>query len=209
MRELRVPELLEGRKKINASQLIVLVSVLALHLAIVALFLVSPRIRLAAPPASPMELIYLPTIRILEKPPALVAASKKVNPIRSDAITLLPTAPQAPGATPSPDSGKSAPTIDWSLEAQTVASEVAKRDTGMTPNEPSQKSPFRAPPEHHLGDEFVTSDGGRAVYVSKNCYQVSKTFTEPSNAISNGMGVQTYCKRSKGWIDNLFDAFKK
>lgn len=194
-----------------APRLIALSAVLALHAAIVALVIVSDRARLGSPIAHPLELIYLPVIVGPDKPPAIATPTNKAKRTnRPDTVTTLPSvsSPTSDAIT-LPGADASVATIDWTLEAQTVASEIAKRSPVPVANDPSPKSAFRAPPEHHRGDEFVTADGDRAVYVTKNCYQVSRTFADASNGISNGMGTATYCKRSKGWLDNLFDVFKK
>jgi hypothetical protein len=155
-----------------------------------------------------LDLIYLPVIVGPDKPPAMATPASKANKRtnRPDTVTTLPSvsSPTSDAIT-LPGADASVATIDWALEAQTVASEIAKRSPVPVANDPAPKSAFSAPPTHHLGDEFVTSEGDRAVWVSKNCYQVSKTFAEVPNAISNGMGSPTYCKRSRGWLDNLFD----
>jgi hypothetical protein len=190
-----------------AHQLIALSAVVALHVAIVALMIVSDRTRLGSPMAHPLELIYLPAIVVRDKPPASATPTdknKRTN--RPDAVTTLPSVPPpTSGAITLPGADASVPTIDWALEAQTVASEIAKRSPVPVANDPTPKSAIREPLEHHLGDEFVTAEGDRAVYVTKNCYQVSRTFADAPNGISNGMGTATYCKRSKGWFDKLFD----
>jgi hypothetical protein len=92
-----------------------------------------------------------------------------------------------------PEAGDPAPHIDWDQQAQAVAAERANSGSPPAATTPTAKSPFVPPPAHHSGEEFVTATGDRAVFINEHCYQVSKTFAEAPNGISNGMGTQTYC----------------
>jgi len=92
-----------------------------------------------------------------------------------------------------PQVGNIAPHIDWAKQAQAVAAEIANSGSAPVTTTPPRNSPFAPPPAHHSGEEFMTATGDHAVFINEHCYQVSKTFAEPPNAISNGMGTQTYC----------------
>jgi hypothetical protein len=195
----------------SASRFIVFCAVLLLHFALLTFLVISARTRLTLLAARPLELVYLPLNIAQEKSQKTSLPLRKEKSLtRSKAVTESASAPQkslSPVAPPE----ESTPSIAWDLEAQSVAADIASRSSAPTANDPPPKSAFRPPPDHHLGDEFVTTEGDRAVFITKNCYIVSKTFTDPPNAISNGMGTPVYCKRgnSHSPLGDLFDFLKR
>lgn len=167
---------------------------------------------LARPTAPPIELLILPqNVAPTIPPPPNLTNRRKKNP-----ETPAPPPPDAlEVVTPSPTSAVAGPPIDWSQEAHNTAASIAtggpiSNDTN--PAAPSN-SPFAAPPPHHKGEQIPTADGRWIVYVTDDCYQVSKSMTDITNATNNGMGLQTYCtRRSKKPRGDLFDqlpAYKK
>jgi hypothetical protein len=125
--------------------------------------------------------------------------------------------PTTPGALTIPQ--PAAPTesaespIDWAGEAQrgaatavTPGPEIRSFDHRFpSESERPPKSIFDEPPEHRAGEQFRTDDGRWVVYVSDDCYQISDPFAS-TNALANGMGVQTYCKgKPKTPRGDLFD----
>ena len=214
MRESQELKLHRESKHQHPRRLIVLIVVGALHFAIVTLLILSSKTRLALPRASPIELIYLPSNVVPEKPPAVSVVQK--NEKRTTRLEMVATAPTLPSsltvATP-PENANPPQPIDWAQQAQSVATESASR--GLTPSvsDPVGKSPFAPAPAHHAGEEFVTTGGDRAVFINEHCYQVAKTFADAPNGIANGMGTQTYCiQRSNKARGDLFDqlpAYKK
>jgi hypothetical protein len=187
--------------------------VLALHVALLTGLIVAAKTRfLATPAAPPIELLILPqnAAPIAPPPPSLSDRRKKV------AATPLTPPPEAlTVVTPNSASDVAGPPIDWSLEAHNAAASIARSAPALTDTvpAPSSNSPFAAPPAHHKGEQIPTADGRWIVYVTDDCYQVSKSMTSITNAINNGMGLQTYCTRhSKKPRGDLFDqlpAYKK
>jgi hypothetical protein len=109
------------------------------------------------------------------------------------------------------------PPVDWSEEARAVATAAAnrtltRRDRGAD-STPSPHSVFAPPSAHHKGDESSTVTGDRIVFVTDDCYQVSKAIPAISNASNNGMGLQTYClnksDRPRGDLFDQLQAYKK
>jgi hypothetical protein len=161
---------------------------------------------------NPIELLVLPphtAPQTVVPPPAISNRSKKTAPPAvppSSAIAIYPQAAAAEIA---------GAAVDWVQETQAVAAEMAKRSAAERRQESAAppRSPFALPPAHHKGEQFPTGDGRWIVYVSDDCYQVSKSITSVTNATNNGMGLQTYCPRhSKVPRGDLFDqlpAYKK
>jgi len=188
--------------------------VFAFHAALVIALIITVKTRvLLTPVANPIELLVLSpkTVPQTAPSPALVSRPKKVTPSAvppSSAITIDPS------AAPVDNVG---PLVDWAQEAQNVAAGIAKESSAErrhdTAPAPSPGSPFAPPPSHHKGEQFPTGDGQWIVFVSDDCYQVSKSITSVTNASNNGMGLQTYCNRhSKTPRGDLFEqlpAYKK
>lgn len=200
------------------SRYFALLVVIALHCAVIAVLVVSSkaRRRLAASPA-PIELLFFPPS------PAAAAAAASTMPTET-ALPKLSRKPQStsvavPESTLAPNVGapqqSTAAPIDWAGEAQSVAAAVAAKPVNPRLNDEAPplppKSIFPEAPAHHAGEEFTTVSGERAVFVSDNCYQVSKT--QLPNASNTGMANPTYCiGKSKTPRGDLFDqlpAYKK
>jgi hypothetical protein len=192
------------------SRYLALLVVLAVHVALLTGLIIAAKARflttLAAPP---IELLILPQNAAPTVPPPpdrrkKVAATPLTPP--PDALTLV---------TPNSNSEVAGPPIDWSQEAHNAAASIARSATALndTIPAPPSNSPFAAPPAHHKDEQIPTTDGRWIVYVSNDCYQVSKSMTSITNATNNGMGLQTYCRRhSKKPRGDLFDqlpAYKK
>jgi hypothetical protein len=195
------------------SRYVALLVVLALHVALLSGLVIAARTRFLTTPATPpIELLILPenAPATVPPPPTLSDRRKKgaATPLAPppDALTLV---------TPNSTSDVAGPPIDWSQEAHNAAASIAKG--APAPNDtipaPSSNSPFAAPPAHHKGEQIPTADGRWIVYVTDDCYQVSKSMTSITNATNNGMSLQTYCTRhSKKPRGDLFDqlpAYKK
>ena len=196
------------KESTRSSRYVMLCIVFALHLAVVAIFIFSSGTRLAHPTPRSTELLYLPRQVAQQKPPPPTSTAKAAR------REIAPTPPsQALMAVPMPEVGTIAPHIDWAKQAQAVAAESANSGSAPVTNTPPPNSPFAPHPAHHAGEEFVTATGDRAVFINEQCYQVSKTFAEPPNAISNGMGTQTYCigpsNQARGDLFEKLPAYKK
>jgi hypothetical protein len=196
------------------SRYLALLSALALHVTVLAVLIIAVRTRsLTTTDATPIELLILPKTAAPAPPPLppppLPDRRKNLAtmpaPIPPESLTVVP-----------PNSGSSVtgPAIDWSQEAHNTAEDLAR---DARPNDelpaPALKSAFAPPPAHHKGDQVPTADGRWIVYVSDNCYQVSKSITAITNATNTGVGIQTYCnQKSKAPRGDLFDqlpAYKK
>jgi hypothetical protein len=186
--------------------------VLALHGALLTGLMIAAKTRfLTTPAAPPIELLILPqnVVPTLPPPPTLSDRRKKVA-----ATPLSPPLDALTVVTPNSTSEVAGP-IDWSQEAHNAAASISRSAPALhdTIPAPSSTSPFAAPPAHHKGEQIPTADGRWIVYVSDDCYQVSKSITSVTNATNNGMSLQTYCTRhSKKPRGDLFDqlpAYKK
>jgi hypothetical protein len=185
------------------------VIVLAFHLALImALMRFSKTLPLSTPIAAPLELILMAAAATPRTRPPFVRQDSfhvdtKVAPITPSPITIPRTA--------APNESAESP-IDWAGEAQKAAAAATlgpevRPFNHRSPSESERppKSIFDEPPEHHAGEQFRTDDGRWVVYVSDNCYQISDPLASIS-ALTNGMGVQTYCKgKSKTPRGDLFD----
>jgi hypothetical protein len=205
---------MDESQKWGRSRYFALLIVFALHVALVIALIVAAKTRvLFTPVPNPIELLLLSpnTVPQTAPPPALASRPKKVTPPAvppSSAITIEPS------AAPVENVG---PLVDWAQEAQDVAAGIAKKSSAERRHDiasaPPPGSPFAPPPVHHKGEQFPTADGQWIVFVSDDCYQVSKSITSVTNATNNGMGLQTYCnRRSKTPRGDLFEqlpAYKK
>jgi hypothetical protein len=197
---------MDESKKWGQSRFVALLIVLALHVSVmIALIIVAKTRILVTSTRNPVELLVLPRnspTQIPVPPPAAASRSRKAAPATlppSSAITIDPSAAAA---------DRVAAPVDWALEAQSVAAGIAKKDSAGRSREAvsSPPSPFAAPPPHHKGEQIPTADGQWIVYVSDDCYQVSKSITSITNATNNGMSLQTYCTRhSKKPRGDLFE----
>jgi hypothetical protein len=186
---------------------------MALHVAVLIGLIIAAKTRfLTAPAATPIELLILPqnAAPTVPPPPALSDRRKK-----GAATPLAPAPDSLTVVTPNVTSDVAGPPIDWSQEAHNAAASIARSAPALNdaiPVSPSN-SPFAAPPAHHKGEQIPTADGQWIVYVTDDCYQVSKSITSITNATNNGMSLQTYCTRhSKKPRGDLFDqlpAYKK
>lgn len=191
-----------------------LLAVLTLHVAVLTGLVIASKTRLLTRPAAPpIELLILPrnTAPTIPPPPPTSSERRKkitATPVVPPPDALSVVAPNAASEVPGPP-------IDWAEEAHDAAASIAQGapiPSGPNPT-PSPNSPFAPPPAHHKGEQIPTSDGRWIVYVTDDCYQVSKSMTSITNATNNGMGLQTYCtRRSNKPRGDLFDqlpAYKK
>jgi hypothetical protein len=201
--------------KWERSRYFALLIVSALHVTLVIALLIAAKTRvLLISDPNPIELLVLPpntAPQTAVPPPAISNRSKKTAPPAvppSSAIAIYPQAAAAEIA---------GAAVDWVQESQIVAADMAKKSAAERRQESAltapPRSPFAPPPAHYKGEQFPTGDGRWIVYVSDDCYQVSKSITSVTNATNNGMGLQTYCPRhSKVPRGDLFDqlpAYKK
>jgi len=197
-------------QKWGRSRYVALLVVSALHVALLIALFILPKTRFLSNSAStPIELLVLPPQNIPKTPLSPVASSrdKKIAvPTRS-----LPSS-TAIAITPRADEDNSGSTVDWEQEAQNVAAAIANSGFPQKERPGETISPVAPPPLHHAGDQFAAADGIWIVYISDNCYQVSSAIPTVSNAIHNGMGLQTYCTRRsntpRGDLFNQLPAYK-
>ena len=193
------------RQRWGRLRYVALLAVLVLHVAVLAGLIIAANTRIhmtaAAPPIELLTLPQNPTPTI--PPPALSDRSKKV-----EATPLAPPPDALSVVPPNASSDVVGPPIDWAQEAHNAAASIAKGAPALPDTNPAPpaNSPFAAPPAHHKGEQIPTADGRWIVYVTNDCYQVSKSITSITNASNNGMGLQTYCTRhSKTPRGDLFD----
>jgi hypothetical protein len=204
---------MDERQQWERSRIFALFAVLALHVAVLTGLVIAAKTRmLTTPAAPPIELLILP------QNPAPIIPPPPTSPDRRKKVPVTPLAPPPDAltvVTPDSTSDVAGPPIDWSQEAHNAAASIAKGAPALNDTNPAPQSnsPFAAPPAHHKGEQIPTEDGRWIVYVTDDCYQVSKSMTSITNATNNGMGLQTYCnRRSNKPRGDLFDqlpAYKK
>jgi hypothetical protein len=201
------------RQRWERSRIVVLLAVLALHVAVLTGLVIAAKTRMRTTPAAPpIELLILPQnpTPTIPPPPTLPDRRKKVL-----ATPLAPAPDALTAVTPDSTSDVAGPPVDWSREAHNAAASIAKGAPAHNDTNPAvqSNSPFAAPPAHHKGEQIPTEDGRWIVYVTDDCYQVSKSMTSVTNATNNGMGLQTYCNRRsnkpRGDLFEQLPAYKK
>jgi hypothetical protein len=96
-----------------------------------------------------------------------------------------------------------------------VAANIARGAPALEETRPSilANSPFAAPPPHQRGEQIPTADGRWMVFVSEDCYQLSKEITHITNATNTGKAIQIYCNRKskepRGDLFKQLSAYKK
>jgi hypothetical protein len=182
-------------------------AVVTLHIAVLTAIFLAPKTRIATPTAmAPTELLTLPRSVRRQGPipaPSLVTPDLQVRPLPlppmtpSDAIAEIPAA----------DGNDSGTTIDWVQAALDAAARFAERGNNEpTAAEPTAISPFPRAAPHHKGEQIPTAEGRSMVFVSENCYQLSKEITYIENKTNAGKKIQIYCnRRSKTPRGDLFE----
>lgn len=204
---------MEERQGWGRSRYAALLGVLALHVAVLTGLLNAAKTRLRATPAAiPIELLVLPQNVAPTAPPTPTSSDRR----KKHTAAPLPPPPDALNAiTPNSTSDVAGPQIDWSQEAHNAAENIARGATAPDETKPSalSNSPFAEPPAHHKGEQIPTADGRSMVFVSDNCYQLSKDITHITNATNTGVAIQTYCNRRskepRGDLFNQLRAYKK
>jgi hypothetical protein len=153
---------------------IILLSVLALHLATLALLVAASRTRtISASAERSIELMLFPPTKI----PKVRAENIRPQRLSTDiAIALAPptfNSSSQSGSSSAPDGRGSA--VNWAAEAHRAvrAFEIRK---GRPPNSAiSVSSSWDEwwPGEHHAGDQFKTDSGDWIVWINADCYQVA------------------------------------
>lgn len=204
---------MEEQQGWERSRYAVLLGVLTLHVAVLTGLVLAAKTRLhATPAATPIELLVLPQNVAPTAPPT------PTSPDRRKKVTAAPLPPPPDALTaiaPNSTSDVAGPQMDWSQEAHDVAANIARSAPALEETRPSilSNSPFAAPPPHHRGEQIPTADGRWMVFVSEDCYQLSKDITHITNATNTGVAIQIYCnRRSKEPRGDLFKqlpAYKK
>ncbi|HEY0801845.1 MAG TPA: hypothetical protein VGD54_13450 [Steroidobacteraceae bacterium] len=191
---------------------VALLVVLALHAAVLTGLVIAAWTRiLTTPTAPPIELLILPqkTSPPVPPPPPVSNRRRKIaatpQALPADALTAI---------TPNSNPDVIGPPIDWSQEAHNVAASIAKGALPLNDTNPSSShSPFAAPAPHYKGEQILTADGRWTVFVSENCYQLSKALTYIADKTNTGVKIQTYCNRRskepRGDLFNQLAAYKK
>jgi hypothetical protein len=175
-----------------------LMTVLAVHLALLALMLSQTRTSsLVSPANDPVELVYLPPpqipkIRAETSPPRRLSGATAIwlSPpvLESDSAALTPTAASSDGD----GSG-----VDWKAEAGRavqafeIRSHRPRSDYSMPGDAAEEKWWPRS--RHRVGEQFKTAGGDWIVWVSETCYQIASS---KANALAPGATTpQTICSR--------------
>lgn len=200
------------RQKWERSRTVALLAVLALHAVVLTGLVISAWTRIPTTTTdAPIELLILP-----QKTSAPASPPPQVSNRRRKIVATSQALPAGTrtGITPNSNPDVIGPPIDWFQEAHDVAESIAKDALPLSDTNPSSShSVFAAPAPHYKGEQILTADGRWTVYVSENCYQLSKDITYVENRTNTGAKIQTYCnKRSKeprGDLFNQLPAYKK
>lgn len=203
---------MEERPRWERSRYAASLGVLALHVAVLGGLLLAAKTRLpTTPAATPIELLVLPPNADPTPPPPPTLPDHRKKSLAAP----LPPPDALTAITPNSASAVTGPPIDWFQEAHNAAVNIARDAPALDDKNSAalSDSPFAAPPPHHKGDQIPTADGRWSVFVSENCYQLSKDMTHITNATNTGVAIQTYCnRRSKEPRGDLFKqlpAYKK
>jgi hypothetical protein len=176
---------------------VALVTVLALHFALIAALLLSSRTKtLPGSSVQSVELLILPGIN----PPRVRAQNTMPKGVsNSIVVTIAPTTPDlgpmstSPLSAASPDGSGSG--VDWAAEARRALHAFEIRN-----HQPSGNTSISIRPEednwwphqkHHAGERFKTADGDWIVWINASCYQVANS--APSNEAAGAMPLATTC----------------
>jgi hypothetical protein len=190
-----------------------LIVVIALHAALIVMLVKFNQVRNASTLTStPLQLRFLPPERAPLTPPGLPSKGSFKS---FDVVPpTLPTLTAVPMESSEVDSTKS---IDWAAEAKIVAAASAAgashRPFGThVPSEAAASAAAGASstPAHKAGDQDRTDTGDWVVFVSNNCYQISKALS----GILRALPLQTYCLRKgkeapRGDLFQQLPAYKK
>ena len=204
---------MKERQRWGISRYAAFLGVLALHVAVLTGLIIAAKTHLSKGPAViPIELLFVPPNAAPTTPPPPTVAERRKK------VSTVPV-PQPPEVltviTPDSTSAVAGPRIDWSQEAHDVAARIAEDTSALeAAKHPAlSNSPFAAPPPHQKGDQIPTADGRWMVFVSEDCYQLSKEITHITNATNTGAKIQTYCNRKskepRGDLFNQLPAYKK
>jgi hypothetical protein len=202
---------MEEQQGWGRSRYAALLGVLALHVAVLTGMLIAANTR-TTPAAIPIELLVLPQNVAPTVPPTPTSSDRRK---RVTAALRSPPPDALTVTTPNPTSEVAGPLVDWSQEAHNVAENIARTVPALDETKPFARSdsPFAEPSAHHKGEQIPTADGRWMVFVSDNCYQLSKEITHITNATNTGVKIQTYCNRRsnepRGDLFNQLPAYKR
>lgn len=166
---------MQGSKGWHARRYVIFVSVLLLHVAIVALLVTMSRVRGAEPAPQSVQLLVFPP----EKPPKFRPDNPRPRSARGDlAISITPPDLPAVGDAPtSPGSGGAGSGVDWSAEARRAVQAFEIRGSGAAKNTPNPgplaEDGWWPRAQHHAGEQYKTDTGDWIVWINSECYQIA------------------------------------
>jgi hypothetical protein len=181
----------------GTSRSIVLVVVLALHLAMLALLVMASRTRnVGASTEQPIEVMFLPPMKV----PKVRAENTRPQHLSTNiAIALAPpvlNSSSESGPSSAPDGHGSA--VNWAAEAHRAvrAFEIRRDQPSNSAMSVSSSWDEWWPRQHHAGDKFKTASGDWIVWVNANCYQVASWHSNAT--VLNASPPQTVCPAQSG-----------
>lgn len=187
-----------------------LLVVLTLHMALLALLVMTPRTRIISPSTShPIELLFISPATI----PNIRSENSRPKHLRSNdtAISIAPPVLDSPSPYLSPPpsgSDGNGSGVDWAAEARRAMQAWEIRRHQPPSNNSISGSPAddnwwpRA--QHHAGDQFKTANGDWVVWINSSCYQVAGS-AAPASALGAPLS-QTICPgESNAPRSNRFD----
>jgi hypothetical protein len=153
---------------------LVLLVVLALHLATLALLIARSR-SLSIPNAAehPIELVVLAPV----KPPKVTIENTRPQSWRTHiAVALAPPALDSTSQSgPASAADGRPPAVNWTAEARRSvrAFEIRGNQTTNSALSVSSSLDVTGSSEHHAGDQLKTANGDWIVWISADCYQIA------------------------------------
>jgi hypothetical protein len=154
------------------------VSVLAIHLVLIAALIMMPRTGKLATTANAVEVLFIAPA----EPPKLRVTANLPRRGQHLALTVEPPVLESlsfPAATGPGSSGNGASTgVDWGAEARRAlqAFEIRNHQHSASQSVSGRPEddhwPLRA--QHHAGERFKTENGDWMVWVDANCYQIAR-----------------------------------
>jgi len=180
-----------------------LLSVLALHMALVALLVMTSRTQnISASTSHPLELLFIspatrPKIRSENSRPQYLSGDTAI----SIALPMLDPASLSPSPSPlASGSNGNESGVNWAAEARRAIQAFDIRSH----QPPSSRAISGSPAEdnwwpraqHRAGDQFKTADGDWIVWINPRCYQIASA-ASPAYALGATM-PQTVCVHESG-----------
>jgi hypothetical protein len=162
----------------RAARYAIAAGVLAVHLVLIAAFIMMPRAGRLATAANPIEVVFVTPVY----PPKLRVMANLPRRGHNLAITVEPPLLESLSFPASPAPGSSAngegSGVDWAAEARRALQAFEIRNHQPSASRSVSGRPeddhWRPHAQHRAGDRFKTENGDWMVWVNANCYEIAR-----------------------------------